>query len=103
MTELKSQRQAINEVLPAKAQVGIYLFWNEPLANFYRNENQVHIRLLRSEELSGPPTLEFLEANQLDAVITRPVQAPPTPGIRLQYVGNEETREPHYLIHLRAR
>ena len=103
VAELKSQRQAINTVLSPNSRVGIYLPWNQPLADFYRNENPVRIRLLRNEELSGPPTLEFLEENHLDAVITRPVQVPATPGVRHQYVGNEETREPHYLIHLGTR
>lgn len=101
--EIKSQRQAINQVLPRGARVGIYLLWNEPLANFYRNENPAPIRLLQSEELNGPPTLEFLKANNLDAVITRPGPVVSSPGVTHRYVGNEETREPHYLIYLRTR
>ena len=98
--QLSAAQKAIDEFIPERSRVGVFLNWNRPLTGFYRNRRRSEIRLIRNSDLPAPPDASYLKQNNLDAVISDFVQIPaPLPGIRYDVVTDPTGRRPIYLIH----
>jgi hypothetical protein len=101
LDRLQAQREVIDKIIPAGARIGVYLDWNHPLTGLYRNPDNPQIRLIRLAELPRLPDREFLEANGLDAVVSKMVQIPaPSPGMRYEVASGYKPDQPVYLVHL---